>query len=69
MNSATSGMMSFSLRKSPQELACALQQQLQERREREGIPASNYEVWKQTMEDLAKRQAEIDEAYKQGKHL
>jgi len=69
MSGTTAGMLSRTLRKSALELACALQQQLQERREREGIPASNEKVYLENMEALARRQAEIDEEYRQGKRL
>ena len=69
MNNATTGMFSYALRKSAVELACALQQQLQERREREGIEPSNEKVYLENMEALARRQAEIDEEYRQGKRL
>lgn len=69
MNNATAGMFQHALLKSALVIRAELDQKLQERREREGIPASNEKVYLENMEALARRQAEIDEEYRLGKRL
>jgi hypothetical protein len=59
-----SQMMGHKLQKEPFYLWYEVLRQQAERREREGIVSNNRKVYEQTLEDIARRQKEIDDERK-----